>query len=502
MSRLYGVFVAFLAGGLLAAIGWFAFARLTAPPPLAELLPAESTYIFANVRTEMSDESYRDLIDLYSTADLSLIDLLDLESLGFIDLNLFASAFGDRIGVAFFGNDFDPQRFALIADVASEGGMREYLAGLALPDEGLAIDAYRGTTIFSYPRSRSHVFAFLGDDLIFAADEQLLKSTLDAADGRTSRIADTADYATVASRADPRSSLFAYLSPAAVHDLATRQFSGLDLALAGGVADLVGAGGVSGEVRNGQLTLTTFFAATPEAARGLTLTPQPLLPATFASLISPDLTRWYAGHDVLAVLPTGETPTALLIRGGLVRFAQRLLGPDASLDVLTPLLRGDIFFGQTGDGQLLLAAQAADVATAWQPVAQLFQNGDGLLARATHVLIPDGTTGERLVAARPTVQQQIFDDLTVHVYDFGGQVWRQVTLGDTLILASSAKVLADAIDALAARQDIALPLADTDDLFATTLSSNAALPWFLPFEKLVIGRDTDPSGLTVKMRFE
>lgn len=499
--------LASVAIALLVGIGWFVFDCLTQPTQLARFLPADSTFAYFQLATTRDATAFKNLQTLY--AGIPPTELADGTALGLTDVDQFLVTVADRVGIAFFGTQFDSARYAIFADITDETAVQNYFKTQLLPDETLVETAYRGDTIFTFARSRSTAFALIGDDhLIYAANVATLQNVLDAARGRVQKLSEAPDYGAVIARLDPRAVGFAYLSPSAVRAFALQKLAGLDYALAGALVTHLASGGVALMPTEDGLSARVFFAAAPLAARAELFGARPKLHTALTQLIALESpTWWYAGHDAADVLAafrmtlaTTAERDAALVSGYVTRLTNDYFGRDATIADVASLFSNDFLVGQTSLDELFFIAKGEGVPSAAPRVIALLTSGAGLLTAGEETFtLPDGSTGRRRTSSNVATMPSSLG-LAITTIGSNGHAVSYALVGDTFIAATTPAVVARLLDRLAAPTFSETIDYHTDDVFARTVPiAFRTLPWLAPFTHLVGGTIADPAGMTVEL---
>lgn len=510
-AHIFGGMLAACALGILLMLGLFFIAKYTQPSSLAELLPAESTLLYADIKTDAARVDARQLAELFGSADAAT--LFDIDALGFTDATDFLALLGRRTSVAYLGNEFDTQRFVFVADVPDRAGMRDYLATQTLAGEELHESLYLGYPVLSWPRSRSLTASFIGNDLVLAADETLLRDILETTAGLQDSLANSASFVAVQARANRQALGFGYISKNLTDQLLLRQLGGLDYAIAVPLLDSFVGAGVELSAEQDGLRMRVSFVLNDTAARAGVFQTGSAGTASLTDLLGEEVARFVIGQDVAGDLAQVFTAIkkeraheVLLAEGYLNNETQRVLGTD--FNQLQPLLAGESLLGETRTGGWFAAFAGAGMPTAFATLQESALAGGGvLLAGQERWRLPDDSTGMRLTAG--TVRETSFESdgvMITHLQARGSaDELYTAELADTVLVASER----EQIEKMISRAVAAETGAFTQLVAASGLSSDAVffrhmdsqIPQLRPFRYLLASLSGDAAALELTYFF-
>lgn len=492
-QRILGLFVSVVAGFLLIVVGWLAYQHFTAPALVAKLLPAEETFAFVTVETDRTSTAFQELTALYR--DVPVESLLDFSALGLRDSETFMTLIGRRVGVAFFGHTFDPQKFALMIDTPDQDVALTYLQSELLTGEEFVSQRVAGTTMYTFARSRPLAFAFVGHDLILAADATILTKILRARAGEVPALRASADYLSTLATIDQRAPIFVYLSHPALVRAALQQVTALPAATLGSLTDLMTGLAIAGTPTATGISLVASLPTTTEVARREVL-PVATYQSSLQTLVATESLAWVIGGQEVATnfqhirstLPAVASHTAELLTGYFTHAATELIGATTADDLL-PAFAGETLVGRTQAGDLFVVLRAP--AAALTTLKNQLLAGRGTLTAGTEVFtLPDGTLGKRLVAGNISLTSTSQD---------GAEIVRNdrlafFTLGEFFVASSSADLTTRIADRIVAGGETPT----TAEVGSMQLMPHLRLPWLLPFARLTFGLNSDPAGFTIR----
>lgn len=492
-SQYIGFILVVTAGLLLLVLSWLTYQHFTAPTNVAKLLPADDTFAFAVVVTDREQASAQQLAQFFQ--QIPATTLLDLEALRLAEPTEFTKLINRRVAMAFFGQQFDPQKFALIIDTQDRGAALEYFRGELLHGEELMEDSYRGTRIYAFPQSRSLVFAFVGSDLLVAANRDLLQEMLDARKGVALKSAP--DYAAVSNFINTTDPIFFYLSKPAVAALALHNMAGLPAAAMGALLELPTSAAFSarptsqGLVFNAALPVVSQFAGKevlPVFSQGT---------ATFTAAVKGEIFDWqFAGRGVATTLTeflqkfAKDLPAANTISSSLDKKIQKLLGVRHTFTELVPVLDGEIFVASTTDDGFFLALK--NTPELINRLDQSFRAGEGALTAGEEIFtLPDGSLGHRLVSGQTDFTTAPVGETTI----VKNQQIAFANLGQFLFIGSDAEQVRRITERIIASGNVNSQITDQGLTGAVTLTADLRLPWLAPFGQLIFSVKSDPAAL-------
>lgn len=485
---------------------------------MAKYLPANSTLFFFDLKTDGRRPEWQYLQQIF--ADITSVELFDLETLGFSEPDQFIALTGERAGIAFFGDEFDPRSFLLVLDVADRVMMSDYLAYQALSGEELKREFYLGVQTYTYPRSREQAFAFVGGDLLFATDIKVLRQALAAYQGHAERISETAGYRAVQSNLNSKAVGFGYFTEGAVRQLLLARLGGLRSALMVSLLELWSAGGVELTADQAGVRLTAYIATAPQHAREPLFSNLPDYRSDLLSLLGEEVVSFYAIQDLAGqvehLLATSEDlhpALTLLGRGFLDTSAKQLFGTALNWqETLVPLLTGDLLIGRTKTGGLFFGLTGKNIETNFAKFKFGWLIGNGILtARKQTLILPDGTQGQVLKSDPALIKEENFEiaGLSAKRLIFPNQTrLNYVSLEGKIIGATEEGTLIAMLDRLAVGEtgefaELTEELGGAEDYIYHRLAENTAdaTAFLRPFRYLLVGKQTDLSGIKLKFLF-
>jgi hypothetical protein len=504
-----------LAGSLLAGAGYFFYQKFTQPTLVFEYLPAEETFLAATLVTDPLEPEAAALATLFP-GDLRQLLPVSPEVLPLLPEGLL----GRRTAVAYLGQTLQLHRWVVVQEVTDAPRALAALQESALTGELLGTQIYLGEPLYFFPRSRQEAFAFLGSDLVWAADLETLRSIVAVARGGEPSVAQSAGYRAVLTRLDPRAVQFFYFNQNAARELVTRRLTGSMAALARPLADLPLAGGAELAVGETGVTLRSFLPLRHEYAATGIFAVQGRSDYALLPLAEPT-GRWVLSTSELAAAvqhlasrsELWNAAVGVLLLGSLDRLAEPELGAGSYEKLLAPLLQNEMLVGQSSTGVWYLAAQLAPEAAENLPVALVAALEQGTWAtREKTLLLPDGTQGTRLLAAPELTRrgELVLAGEPVQYLEFGGSgqsVYYAVTAEGWLLAAGDRNTLESLIirsqtPATTPLSELASELAwPTADLYLTQLTPEAVSPlWqrvLAPFRYLAAGVHAEDAGVSV-----
>ncbi|MFH1375632.1 MAG: DUF3352 domain-containing protein [Patescibacteria group bacterium] len=482
-----GIAIAILSAAILTLLSWVFWQKYSAPQQLAKFLPADSTLLFAELQLDDKNLESQRLAQTFANTDGAT--LLELDSLGFADPSELLALSDQRIGVAFFGEQLDHERFLLVLNTADKVAALDFLKAQTLEGENLIEENYLHQKIYSYPRSRALSFIFWKNDLLLASQTQDLRAIAEAIHIPERRVSKSASYRAGIAKLNPRETGFVYLSEKFIQQVLTAALGGLRYALATPLIELFSGGAATITARPGgiecdiYLTLKNKFARTP-----LFPEPIPFAPEVLRFLGEEAETFWAtteaAGQLAYFLGSTEKINPAfrLLLEGSAAKFTRDWLGTafDFENDI-APLFTGASALGRSRSGAIFgIFLEHGNELADWQT---RLVSSTGLLAANPHAsVLPDGSLTRELVVESESakIDTDLYAGYTITQLEFPRFPLYLVDLDNQLVFSTEQETLEAIINhyvaeekgfaSLVARQSI-----DSGNVFYTRIESPETL---------------------------
>jgi hypothetical protein len=410
MSIFDKILIALMAGGLLLLVGlfismaWFTFSNRS----VTYLLPAQKTIAVF----ELEDLTLPPRLKQETVLDLLGLSAMAKATFGLDAQTLQSNLSDGRLGIALLDDGTPQNKPLLFMHVVHRGNALNYLKSLALPDEQLTLSGDAKDPIYSYPKSQTFVFGFVGPYLFVAKEPETIQLIQQVEQQKLPSLESDAKVQQSLSNLPKKSWARGYLNLQALS-------FGADSRLGQTVAPLKNlldhfAFTVRKEY-NG-FHFNTLLSMTPDA---IALKKGPVAKAKFAysladTLGSKTLAGYIGGSDLSAEWQnTLESlsqlnPTYGIILEGILRAqTNKVFGDGVSLsDDLYPLFEGEyaLAFDNLDKGQLgvKLILKSTDRAFADIKLKKLQAGFRNLAAqfspKVKTVTLPDGTESKEMVA--------------------------------------------------------------------------------------------------------
>lgn len=487
-----GIAIAILSAGILALLGWVFWQKYSAPQQLAKFLPADSTLLFAELQTDPSDLGSRQLTQIFAGSDGTA--LLELDSLGFADPAELLALADERIGVAFFGEQLDHERFLLVLNVADKVATLDFLENQTLEGENLIEENHLHQKIYSYPRSHDLSFSFWKNDLLLAANITDLRAIAEAIHVPERRVSESVAYRSGIAKLNPREAGFVYLSENFIQQVLTAKLGGLRYALATPLIELFSGGAATITARPDGVKLDVYLSLKNKFARSpLFPDPTPLAPTVFQLLGEEAETFWAsteaAGQLAYFLGSTEKINPAfrLLLEGSAAKLTRDWLGTDFDFENdIAPLFTEASVLGRSRSGAIfgIFPEHGGELAD-WQ--ARLVSSTGLLAASPQAEVLPDGSLTRELVIKEESAASDtdLYAGYTITKLEFPQFPLYLVDLDNRLVFATEQETLEAIINhhvaeekgfaSLVARQEI-----NSGNVFYTRIESPDT-PLLMPF---------------------
>jgi len=444
--------------GILGVVGFFLFLKYSQPPSLAKILPTEETLFFAEIRTNVENPEWQNLRNIF--AGSSPTELGNFDSLGFANTEEFLGLSRNRIGIAFFGEDLDPNRFLLVMDVADVNLAREFLTAQTLAGETLAKENYLHQEIYSYPRSRKLAFSFFGSDLLLASDRKDLEKIAHVIHDSSKSLKNSTAFQTVVRKINPRSTGFMYFSEKLIQQTFTSNLGGMRNALATPLLDFFESGGATFTPRNGGVQLVVRLALKSKFIHSNLFAETEAVNFEILDFLNEDANIFWAAENFTVqlshFLATSEKTNPafpLLLKGVAEKLTREWFGEEISFakDV-TPIFENASVLGKTNSGGFFgifenIKSEAL--------LEKLISSRGKLAADEKLVALPDTTPCHELaIKSESAISEELFASHKITQIRFPKYELNFVKLDNFLVFASEKKTLEKMITRFVAEEKI------------------------------------------------
>ena len=494
-------------------IGIITWQQVMAPVDMAKYLPVATTLGYVEMRPDTEDTAWNALAHLYATVPAE--EALELSSLGFGSTADMLQLVDGRAGIAFFGRDFDPHAYGVVAQVKDVDAARHYLTTQKLAGESLTSEQYHGHTMVTFSQSRSVACAIIGRDVLLGSTEMVLKGMLDARDGRVASVAGSSGYGEVMSTRDRESAVWVYLDTRLWKDAVMAHVAaGLGAQMTAGVAHIVASGTT---VRSGgsSLTLQTYIALDTDMQahevfqRALPVSTEALaaVPAESMRVVLGGNVEGIVMHALTQLRAIDPVLTSMMVNGIQTKIT-KLFGTAGAMAPVEELLQGDVVYAEVPHGWLMVSKGDKN-AQAVGELLQLVKTVPSSMNTGMKALtLPDKTAGMLRVPSPAAVTTETAAGVTQVLV--GGQLSVAYTVvGDLLLVANNHETI-----------DLALTTLTTPDeqrmkhyidgigvggnvVSYSILPTSMQLPlWLRMFGTVALGVECAPEGISVTMHLQ
>ena len=497
-----GALLTVFTAGILGVIGFFLFVKYSQPPSLAKLLPSKETLFFVEFRT---DEKTANFAQLFKEIPISTV--LEFNPFGFSNSEeLFAFA-EKRAGLAFFGEQLNPQNFALIFDTKEQKNVLEFFEKQTFKHEKIVTQNFFHQKIYFYPQSRDLAFMFVGDDLILASDLGILQKIITAINTPKKRIQDSEAFRTIITKQNPHASGFIFLSPRFTDSLFENQFSGMQKALITPLLDLWKGGGGNFEGKNGGLEIETRFIAKDVVTRSSFFLETENLDLEILNLWGEEIQTFWGGvklnSQLVHFLETSKNTNhslSTLIKSLLEQATKKWFGEDLRTTDLTPLFENASTIGITTSGGV-----AGIFEGTFETLLEKLEVVSGKLASEEQLVeLPDTTPAhELMVVKKAKIEKDLFASHKTTHLKFPDYELNFAQLENFFIFASEREVLQKMIARFVAEEKNFARIFEKNgvtgsNLFFTRIE-NSEIPLLQPFRFTAIGMNSETDGIKMKL---
>ncbi|MBU1089714.1 DUF3352 domain-containing protein [Patescibacteria group bacterium] len=442
---LTGILLAFFALGILGVAGFFLFSKYSQPPSLAKILPEAETLFFAEIQTSVENPEWINLRKIF--AESSPAELGNFDSLGFTDAAEFLGLLRNRIGIAFFGESLNPDRFLLALDVENVETAREFLAAQTLAGESLAEENYLHQKIYFYPRSRKLAFFFFGNDLLLASERKDLEKIAETIHDSAKSLKNSIAFQAIAQKINPRATGFAYFSEKLIQQTFTANLGGMRNALATPLLDFFGSAGATLAPRDEGVQLAVQLALKDKFVRANLFAEAETVNFELLNFLGEETKIFGAAKNPSAQLSHFLTASKktnpafpLLLKGVATKFTREWFGETADFsEDFASLFENASVLGKTNSGGFFGIFENAESEILLE---KLISSRGKLAAEEKLVALPDTTPGYELAAkSEPTVTEELFASHKITRLHFPKYELNFAELENRLVFASEKEVL-------------------------------------------------------------
>jgi hypothetical protein len=533
----------------LAFIGWFLFGKMFRPQYIAEILPASDTLAVLEINTDGAASQPKQFYELMSKYPVYSKDAL-VKLMTYVLPVDFAKDvepwLGRRVGLAIVNGPTKGQMERLYFVESRDHEMTlKFLKGRALQsaNEEMTSRDFKGYKVYGYPISHLFEFTFINNYLVIAENGTTMESVLDNIAAGGQKLADDAAYAKASNNLPQGSLVFAYADFRKLYETlsANQDFmarKGQDFMAFKPFLAVFKSAGITVFADKDKFAVQSFTNLDKEALKdGQYITFSEKYKGKLLSISGEEPVLLAGGHDLtkelnrLQELFRGGTKTSSLIFEGLLEAQKQIyLGKEISLqDDVYPLLMGEYLFtidNSLEKPQMSLILEMTDKARDlphFEKIVTAFRNTSGIFTpKVQTVTLPDGTTGQEIVASPETVEKydEKYADKDLVTLKLGNTGWNifYAAVDDKLLISTSKDLLKNMID----RADGVMPnslasspfyakilgpmMSTADEIInikvgaltqALGLNDNKILkPYLLPFANLAVAKNYFTDGIS------
>ncbi|MCF7845924.1 MAG: hypothetical protein K9L85_01675 [Candidatus Peribacteraceae bacterium] len=494
-----GIMLACFASLILGTVGFFLFQKYSRPDSIANILPADDTLFFAELQL---DEQASALSQTFQNENTS--EIFGLDSLGLPDVTSLIALAENRISVAFFGDQIDPQNFALIFSISDESTVIDFFENSTLAEESLATQNFLHQKIFYFPQSRSLAFTFYNGDLILAANLETLQKIATAIHVPEKRVAKSAGFRAITGKLNPRGN-FIYATPSFLDDFFLNRFTGIQKALAAPLLNIWQAGGATFEATANGLQVQTQIVLKKTA-----ITHQPFLEAdeidqNFLDFWGEDTKLFSANENIAAQIENflnsggAQNSTFATVAESLAgNLVHTWLGTNFTLAEISEIFATPSAVGLTESGGLVIIAESS-----LENIFEKLKAANGKIAATEKIVaLPDTTPGRELTTENaPGVEEEIFASYKITTINFPQYALSFADLGDFSILSTEKTALENMV-ARAVGEEKFLPDQEPGSGNLIYVRVDAAEnPFLQPFQFVLTNVNFESDSVSVRIDF-
>lgn len=488
---LAGILLIILAATLLSITGFFLIKKYAHAPSLATLLPADETLIFSELQL---DTKTPQLAQLFS--DIPLASILEFQEFDFATGTELLKLAQGRIGIAFFGEQPNPQNFALILDFSEKQQVLDFFQQQTLADEELQTKKFLNQTIYSYPRSHQLAFMLTGRDFILASDLPTLEKIATTIHIPEKNIRNHPSYHKVIAKLNPREN-FIFLSPRFIDALFENRFTGMQQAFATPLLDLWTSGGANLTAKNGGLEIKTQLILHDHLARNPIFQTGKTFDTELLNLLGEETQLFFASHALATQVShfleqshNLDSPITALTKSLLNKNIQIWFGSAFTQQNLSQLLTNNSVIGATTSGGIFGIFEENI-----SPLIEKLKTADGKIAsKKTLVALPDTTPGHELQAQdQLEVKEELYASHKITVLKFPNYELNFTQLDDRSVITTERATIEKIISRFVSEEQtfgdwIAENTNPSANLYYTRIE-NSPVPLLQPFRYLTIANN-------------
>jgi len=544
-------------GGILALIGifslgfigWFLFGKMFRPQYIAEILPASQTLAVVEINTDGSAPQPQQFYELMSKYPVygkdGLVKLLTyLLPLDFTkDVEPWL---GRRVGMALVKGAQAGQMDRIYFVESRDHDMTlKFMQSRTLQaaNEEMTSRDFKGYKVYGYPVSHLFEFTFINNYLVLAESGTAMENLLTDISAGGQKLADDTDYAKASNNLAQGGLIFAYADFRQLYDtlslnqdFMTRK--GQDFTAFKPFLSVFKSAGMTVFADKGRFTLQSFTNLDKDVLKdGEYITFSEKYEGKLLSICSEEPVLLAGGHDLnkeinrIQELFSGGTNTSNMVFEGLLEAQKQIyLGKDISLqDDVYPLLSGEYLFtvdNSLEKPQLSLILEMTDKGRdlpRFEKIVTAFKNTSGIFTpKVQTVTLPDGTTGQEIVASPEQVESfnENYEDVVLNTLMLGNTGWNiyYTSVGNDILLSTNKDLMKDMIDRAEGRMPTSLvktpfytnvlepAMRTADEIFnikmgalteAMGLNDNENLkPYLLPFANLAVSKNYFTDGIS------
>jgi hypothetical protein len=539
----------------LSFIGWFLFGKMFRPQYLAEMLPANDTIAVLEINTDGAASQPKQFYELMSKYRVygkeGLVKLLTYALP--VDFSKDVEPWlGRRVGVALVkGTDKGSMERIWFVESRDHEMTLKFLKGRTLQEanEELTSRDFKGYKVYGYSVSHLFEFTFINNYLVLAEDADTMNNVLQKISEGGQKLADDPAYAKASNNMAQGSLIFGYADFRRLYETlsADTEFmarKGQDFMAFKPFLAVFKSAGMTVFADKGKFTIQTFTNLDKETlGESQYITFSEKYRGQLLSVISESPVLLAGGHDLtkelnrLEELFRGGTKTSAIIFDGVLEAQKQIfLGKELSLkDDVYPLLTGEYVFtvdNSLEQPQLSLALEMPDKTRdlpRFEKIVAAFRNTGGIFSpRVQTVTLPDGTTGQEIVASPEQVEryEEKYADRNLVTLMLGTTGWNvfYADVDDKLLLSTNKDLLKNMIDRASGKVQAGLVtspfyakilepvMRSADEIInikvgalteATGLNEDEMLkPYLLPFANLAVAKNYFADGISTTYYLE
>jgi len=463
---------------MLGFVSYFLYTRLFRAQSIANFLPADNTVGFLEINIDGdSDQAkkFNKLFEKYPVYHPN--NLAQLANLVF-PLNYETDLkpwLGRKIGIALLKQDSNDAgiKLVLFVEHKSFDKTMTFLKGRALANAGdeLIAEQYQGYTVYHYKLSQSYSFVFINNFLVLAGNDALAKQLVDAQVATGNKLQEDPTFQKVNNNLPPSGLMFGYAHMQKLFDTmlknpAFQSQKTKDLLALQPFMRIFAAEGFTLVANDNNLTAQVFEAIDRSQLQGETyLTYNEKYEGKLLELAGEGSIIFAGGHDlnkelnrIGEIFSVGTDIDTTLYEGILEAQKEKYFGKDIALQSdIYPLLKNEYLltvennFEEPVVSVFMNLTDKNDDLARIEKLANAFMKKRAIFSpQIQTVTLPDGTTGQEIVASAEEITRTdgLYNNVNVSTLQLGNLPWsiNFAILDNTLVITSNTTALHTIVD--------------------------------------------------------